>query len=455
MADFDVAAVGLSVPANPSPLDTYRPAISVRNNGLYAATASGTIQIYKAGRLVFSAAVTSSPIDPGETGLALAASEWTPDEETDYVIYGYVSTPNDQVEPNNNLQPSTVAISGAPPPPPVVVPAHALQHRDGGSDELSVEGLPGKLADDQTAEAHVASHQVGGSDQLSLAGLSGQAAEAQPPDIHGNAAHNPDMASQAELTTHANGTLRHDAATNLANRETSGDQVGLVKQIQLGDASEVPLAGQDANRLGLLREVVGFPATGRLWGFPWPTDHASMHNPGGRDPIGAAFAVGHVPDTFSSAPGSPIVQILRLDLSPDQVRGNVVLSADFAGEITTDLALTHTAHIYLRIHSTSSTDNVAVANISLAKNKTFAFACRIAGGIRQPLNKYAHGLITMHAVDSALASSDEHTIATNPAGGVLIGDATNFYFEVLIGWSVGGVGNLFDVHSAAGLIVIP
>lgn len=333
MADYDVAAVGLSVPANPSPLDTYRPAISVKNNGLYDAIATGTISIYKAGLLVFSAAVTSGTINPGETGLALAASEWTPDEEADYVIYGYVTTDKDQVEPNNNLQPSTVTISGAPPPPPVVVPAHAQQHQDGGSDELSVEGLPGKLADDQTAEAHVASHQVGGSDQLSLDGLSGQAAEAQRADVHGNEAHSPDMASQAELTTHANGILRHDAATNLANRETSGDRAGVVVEAQLGDQSEVPLSGQNEDRLALLREVDGFPATGRLWGFPWPADHASMHNPGGRDQLNYADPLNIAAGNNILTPGIPPLVVLQRTFTAAQVKTSLGLSFHVVGSL--------------------------------------------------------------------------------------------------------------------------
>jgi len=150
MADYDVQALALATPANPSPLDTYTPAISVRNNGRFAAIATGTISAYKAGVQVFASTVQSPSIAPGETGLATATDDWTPDEETDYVFYGYVTTQLDQVEPNNNLAPVTVEISGTPPPPPVTVPAHRQQHESGGSDQLSVDGLPGVLANAQT-----------------------------------------------------------------------------------------------------------------------------------------------------------------------------------------------------------------------------------------------------------------------------------------------------------------
>jgi len=49
------------------------------------------------------------------------------------------------------------------------VTAHKTSHQDGGSDEISVTGLSGLLADGQTPLAHKTSHQSGGSDELALA----------------------------------------------------------------------------------------------------------------------------------------------------------------------------------------------------------------------------------------------------------------------------------------------
>lgn len=46
--------------------------------------------------------------------------------------------------------------------------AHAASHQNGGSDEISVAGLSGLLADSQTPLAHAASHKDGGSDVLLL-----------------------------------------------------------------------------------------------------------------------------------------------------------------------------------------------------------------------------------------------------------------------------------------------
>jgi hypothetical protein len=46
--------------------------------------------------------------------------------------------------------------------------AHATSHQNGGSDEISLTGLSGLLADGQTPLAHKTSHQSGGSDAIKL-----------------------------------------------------------------------------------------------------------------------------------------------------------------------------------------------------------------------------------------------------------------------------------------------
>jgi len=56
---------------------------------------------------------------------------------------------------------------------------HATTHQDGGSDEISVQGLSGLLADPQTPLAHKTSHQKSGSDEISVLNLSGLLADDQ------------------------------------------------------------------------------------------------------------------------------------------------------------------------------------------------------------------------------------------------------------------------------------
>lgn len=65
--------------------------------------------------------------------------------------------------------------------------AHASSHQNGSTDEISVAGLSGLLADAQTALAHAGTHQNGGADEISVAGLSGLLADAQTPTTHTHA----------------------------------------------------------------------------------------------------------------------------------------------------------------------------------------------------------------------------------------------------------------------------
>lgn len=66
----------------------------------------------------------------------------------------------------------------------VDVSDHKTTHENGGSDEISVAGLSGLLADDQNPTAHKADHENGGGDEISVAGLSGELADDQPAKIH-------------------------------------------------------------------------------------------------------------------------------------------------------------------------------------------------------------------------------------------------------------------------------
>jgi hypothetical protein len=75
------------------------------------------------------------------------------------------------------------------------VAAHHTTHENAGSDEISVLGLSGLLADGQTPLAHKTSHQDGGSDELALDGsqiTSGEVADARIPTA---------IARDAEVTT--------------------------------------------------------------------------------------------------------------------------------------------------------------------------------------------------------------------------------------------------------------
>lgn len=275
--DYDVAVTGLASPPVQAVVTSYRPAVSVRNEGIHNAIASGYLRIYSAGLLIFETEVYSGTLAPGATGTADGVDYWKPQAEGSYIVQGYVSTPLDQVEPNNNLNPTTIVVKGGPVPPGPTVPLHAAQHEEGGTDPINVDGLPGVLADRQPAANHASQHQAGQTDVLNVSGLAGVLGDPQTPIIHGNAHHNPDMATSDELSSHRNATAAHTAATNLANRETTGQDSGLVKSTQLATGTEVPDAGDDPLKAGL--------RLGRTYGPTNAVHHAPKHDVGGDDEI--------------------------------------------------------------------------------------------------------------------------------------------------------------------------
>jgi len=226
VADYDVGAAGLSSPPSSAVLTTYRPAILVRNYGIHARLATGYIRIYRAGVLVFQSNVYSGTIQPGATGVALAELYWTPTQTGSYFAQGYVSCINDQVASNNPLNPVPFVVTTEPPPPPPIVTPHASQHEDGGDDQLTVDGLPGQLAEPQTPYAHASNHQQGGSDSLNVDGLAGQLADEQKPAGHGNEAHSPSFATNAQIAedigVHNSMPGPHSSATNLEKTANRG-----------------------------------------------------------------------------------------------------------------------------------------------------------------------------------------------------------------------------------------
>jgi hypothetical protein len=286
MADYDVQPLALVTPPAQAVRTSYRPAVSVRNNGIHDALASGYLRIYAAGLLVFETEVYSGTIAPGETGLAQGVDYWTPADEGEHIVYGYVTCPLDQVESNNELHPTIIFVSGVTPPPEPTVPLHASQHEEGGRDEVNIDGLKGLAADEQRPRAHASNHQAGGTDQLNVGSLEGVLAQDQPAQVHSNTKHNPAMATAAQLASHEGAAYVHGSATNLANRATSGRMSGLVPDNQLADQAEIAEEGQVLAREALLLAAEGEePLTGRRYGFPWPHDHAAMHQADGRDPM--------------------------------------------------------------------------------------------------------------------------------------------------------------------------
>jgi hypothetical protein len=130
---------------------------------------------------------------------------------------------------------------------------HHVQHEDGGLDEISVAGLSGKLADEQTPEAHAANHEVGGTDELDLTGLSGVLADEQDPQAHaldpGSGKHTGPL-PEASVTFGGSGHNHSGGASgalvdwaNIANKPASFTPSAHASSHQNGGSDELDLTG--------------------------------------------------------------------------------------------------------------------------------------------------------------------------------------------------------------------
>ena len=271
MADYDVGVIGLTTPAPSAPLAKTRPVVSVRNNGLHDVIASGYIRIYSAGLLIFESEVYSDTIGPGETRPASSVDYWMPAAEGTYTVQGYVSCPLDQVEPNNNLFPTTITVSGTEPVPPTPVQPHASQHESGGEDEVSIEGLPGRAADDQHPIAHASDHENAGVDRLDVTGLPGILGEAQTAKPHA-AAHKVGGSDPVDALALPNATNFELVARKGAANGYAGLNAG-----SFVPTDQLAPVGLQADTDGLR-----FDAS---WGPTTPIAHATTHEAGEDDEL--------------------------------------------------------------------------------------------------------------------------------------------------------------------------
>ena len=293
MPDYDVGVLSLATPPPAAPVTSYRPAVRVKNNGIHPANVSGVMRVYRReppGDLLHSFTLSLANLAAGNEGDATANGYWIPvaaDVGREYLFTADVTTEHDQVEPNNHLAPVTVLITAAEPPPPPILGNHATQHENGGGDEINLDGLAGKLLEDQNPTAHKTTHASGGADELSVAGLKGQLADPQPTSPH-HLEHQ--LGGSDKLNVNglfgtldgdqkpkAHGSAKHDETV------ASRDGTGLVPTAELGTGQP----GQAA-----------FLRGDRTWAAPiaTPSAHAETHEADGDDQVSIAGLSGKTAD---------------------------------------------------------------------------------------------------------------------------------------------------------------
>lgn len=189
MPDIDVQSIELASPPAQPYQTQYTPGVLVRNNGVGEVVATGYLQCYDkaSGVLLHKWNIQTGSLGPGSSAQAVAdgvldLSEMEPG--TELLFSGWITCPGDMVPSNNPLSPVTRTVQeGEPPTPPAVTP-HAGQHEDGGTDEIDVTNLTGRLAERQDPTEHASQHEDGGTDELNVDGLHGTLADGQPTGLH-------------------------------------------------------------------------------------------------------------------------------------------------------------------------------------------------------------------------------------------------------------------------------
>jgi hypothetical protein len=226
--------------------------------------------------------------------------------------------------------------------------AHKTTHQDGGTDEISVQGLAGLLADGQTPLAHKTSHQDTGTDEISVTGLSGTLADDQ---------HIIDSEAVSAMGTKAN--------SNPLNHDRYADSEALAAAVQAG-------AITDGVTKAPTHDAVYDVAALLL-------DHSTRHEDGGLDEISAAGLTGVLADDQhiidSEAVSAMGAKANSNPLNHDRYADSEALAAAVqAGAITDGVtkAPTHDAVYDVKVmteghktrHQDGGSDEISVAGLS-------------------------------------------------------------------------------------------
>jgi hypothetical protein len=157
------------------------------------------------------------------------------------------------------------------------------------------------------------------------------------------------MSTAAELTAHAGSTAVHTVATNLANRDTTGPDTGLVSIAQMAAGMAVPYHPNQA----LLFRGDGSPPAPRTWGYP---KHASI-------------GYNQAPKTLLHAAGKN--HILELPVPAAWISDDMQFTFDFSGVLTTVTAPGSAMVLSLTLGSSL----IAATSLDLSVARQLALHC--------------------------------------------------------------------------------
>jgi hypothetical protein len=254
----------------------------------------------------------------------------------------------------------------------LITAAHGATHQNGGSDEFSLAGMSGLLADAQTPLAHVSTHENGGSDELNVGGLSGLLSDQQNPLAHA-ASH-----VRTGLDEIDGDKLDIDYVPTNYTRTTTPPQVTNVEELTAhlaGIDAAIVGAGVPAHAAthenGGVDEISVAGLSGLLADPQTPLGHGSSHDDGGSDELtaqdlGSAAAVsGRIMETDGAGGWNLIVTPTGNPLS-GATPVTVTPGAGSAG-VGTDVSRDdhdHELGAHASTHENGGADEISVAGLS-------------------------------------------------------------------------------------------
>lgn len=329
------------------------------------------------------------------------------------------------------------------PPIPTSVALHHLTHEDGGSDEISVAGLSGILADPQTPLPHASSHEDGGGDELDLTGMSGLLATPQTPAAH-KTSHQDGGSDELDLTGMSGllATAQTPAAHKTSHQDGGSDELDLTGMSGLLATAQTPAAHKTSHQSG------GSDAI-QLDNLAAPDDNtdlnasSSAHGlfpklPGGTtnfwredgtwQPVGSTDAIlgqsGVGGARISGLQGSPDIDVAG---GSDDEFNTTDTSDPMTGWTTLGSPTTHNINSAAKSHyyvKQSATASLSWVGIYKAKSPSFTVVCKLSDSIFRA-NNAAAGLFVGESTPGKMLVLERGHFTTSNAGGIAFELFTN------------------------------
>jgi hypothetical protein len=244
------------------------------------------------------------------------------------------------------------------------------------------------------------------------------------------------MATSAELAAHQTATTAHASALNLANRETTGPESGLVKANQLTSGTEVTDPGDDPLKAAVRADRQLGPANA--------VHHAAKHAIGGLDPVSTASVTSGIEQGKTCTPAGGQITIVTAELSAAQAKPGTVINFTLIGSATTAAGIGQSVDFTIFHQNGGASTPILIGSIPLTANKSWTFHLLASVGIG--VGRAVAGSLYAEMSDTGAVGTEVHADAGAAIGFIAPAAASRFFAAVA--WVGGSLGSTLSVSNA-------